>query len=158
MFRLRVVPLFLPPLRDRPLDIEPLVNKFIRALNGNSSARQVERISERALTVLRRHSWPGNVRELQNVIQYAFLLGDGPVLSEGELPDEVRSPGVDEAALDSTYSGLPAEARRIVRALERAAGNRGQAAQSLGISRSTLWRRMRDLAIDPDRLPEYPGA
>jgi transcriptional regulator of acetoin/glycerol metabolism len=90
-------------------------------------------------------------------MQYAFLLGDGPVLSEGELPDEVRSPGIDEGPLDSTYGGLPVEARRVVRALERAAGSRGQAAQSLGISRSTLWRRMRDWGIDPDRLPEFLG-
>lgn len=148
MFRLRVVPLFLPSLRDRPLDIEPLVDKFLCVLNSNSTSRKVERISEGALAVLQRHSWPGNVRELQNVLQYAFLLGDGPVISEGELPDEVRTPGLEEGLDSPAYTSLPAEARRILRALERSSGNRGQAAQSLGISRSTLWRRMRDLGIE----------
>lgn len=148
MFRLRVVPLFLPPLRDRPEDIEPLVEKFVRSLNESDNTRRIDRISERALMVLQSHSWPGNVRELQNVVQYAFLLGEGPVLGEGDLPDEVRTAGTEERSGGASYQSLPAEARRIVRALDRAAGNRGQAAQSLGISRSTLWRRMRDFGIE----------
>lgn len=154
MFRLRVVPLFLPPLRDRPDDIAPLVDKFVSALNDRGKARKVERISEGALRVLRRHTWPGNVRELQNVLEYAFLLGEGPNLSEGELPEEVRSSGQVDGQSSLSSTSLPAEARRIVRALERSAGNRGQAAQSLGISRSTLWRRMRDLGI----VSTTPGA
>lgn len=150
MFRLRVVPLFLPPLRDRPEDIEPLVQKFVHSLNESNKKRRIDRISERALAVLRSHSWPGNVRELQNVVQYAFLLGDGPVLGEGDLPDEVRPTGLDGSSGGDSYLTLPAEARRIVRALERASGNRERAAQSLGISRSTLWRRIRDFGIEPD--------
>lgn len=147
MFRLRVIPLFLPPLRQRPEDIEPLVNKFIGALNASSTERNVERVSERTLSTLRRHSWPGNVRELQNVLHYAFLLGEGPVLSEGELPDEIRSPDRDDGPPPSHFSGLPPEARRIARALERAAGSRAQAAQILGISRSTLWRKMKHFSL-----------
>src|SRR5690606_24763687 len=83
MYRLRVIPLFLPSLRERPLDIPPLVDRIVRGLNAQSSDRRVERVAPGALQALLRHSWPGNVRELQNVIQYAFLFGDGPVLSEG---------------------------------------------------------------------------
>ncbi len=147
MFRLRVIPLFLPSLRERPEDIEPLVNKFIGALNAASTGRHVERVSQQALATLRRHSFPGNVRELQNVLQYAFLLGEGPVLSEGELPDEVRFPDREDAALPPHLSGLPPEARRIARALERAAGSRSGAAKTLGISRSTLWRRMKEFGL-----------
>lgn len=148
MFRLRVIPLYLPPLRERPDDIEPLVQKFVSALNAARTGRTVDRISEGALAALQRYEFPGNIRELQNALQYAFLLGDGPVLSEAELPGEMRGGGLDDAPIQRSYKGLSAEARRIVRALERAAGNKGRAAQSLGMSRSTLWRRLRALGLE----------
>jgi transcriptional regulator with PAS, ATPase and Fis domain len=146
MFRLRVIPLFLPPLRERPDDVELLARRFVASLNDSSSGRKVESISDGALAALRQHSWPGNVRELQNVLEYAFLLGEGPVLSEAELPDEVKGSGSPaEAIPHGNLSALSPEARRIHRALERAGGHRGRAAESLGISRATLWRKMKAL-------------
>lgn len=151
MYRLRVIPLFLPSLRERPADIPPLVDKFLVALNAASTTRKVQRVAPGALQALVRHSWPGNVRELQNVVQYAFLLGDGPVLSEGDLPLDVRDRESLEEALPGSpeiSSQLPPEARRIARALERASGSRARAASSLGISRSTLWRKMRKYGLD----------
>jgi len=149
MFRLRVIPLFLPPLRERPLDIEPLVDRFIIRLNEKNASRKIERVSPGALEVLQKHQWPGNVRELQNVLEYALLLGEGPVLSEGDLPPEVRNEQfAHDPQEDHQQSLLPKEAARVVRALERAGGNRNRAAASLGISRSTLWRKMREYEIE----------
>jgi DNA-binding NtrC family response regulator len=148
MYRLRVVPLFLPSLRQRPEDIEALASHFVSRLNETSRTRQVARISPGALDALLHHAWPGNVRELQNVIEYAFLLGDGPVLSEGDLPPELRG---DAEPIDSSVEALKGKltpaAQRVARALERAGGNRSRAALSLGISRSTLWRRMKEFDL-----------
>jgi len=150
MYRLRVIPLFLPPLRERPEDISPLIHRFIDTHNQASEERQIERVSPGALRALQGHSWPGNVRELENVIQYAFLLGEGPVLAEGDLPREVidgHEP-TGEPPEPSTYEPSSPAAKRIVLALERAGGNRERAAKSLGISRSTLWRKMKKHGLE----------
>lgn len=145
MYRLRVIPLFLPALRERPSDIEPLVNQFLQRQNENG-LRHVESVSKSALRALERHDWPGNVRELQNVIEFAYLMGDGPILKESDLPNEVTLLS-ETVAVNAGSRELRGEGARIARALERAAGNRQQAAKSLGISRSTLWRRMKELGI-----------
>jgi transcriptional regulator with PAS, ATPase and Fis domain len=145
MYRLRVVPLFLPSLRQRPEDIEALATHFLGRLNETSTSRQVARIAPGALDALLHHSWPGNVRELHNAVEYAFLLGDGPVLSEGDLPPELRENFTEfESRVPVPDGQLPPKAQKIARALERAGGNRSRAAASLGISRSTLWRRMKE--------------
>jgi transcriptional regulator of acetoin/glycerol metabolism len=105
--------------------------------------------------VLDRHDWPGNVRELRNVLAYAYAIGDGPVIVPEDLPPELLGaapPEVEptaEAAV-TRRSDAP-DARRIVDALARAGGNRERAAQSLGMSRVTLWRHMRQLGISPGR-------
>ena len=151
MYRLRVLPVFLPPLRERPDDVELLAARFLERLNDSrSTRRRVERISPGAISVLKRYPWPGNVRELQNAIEFAFWLGAGPVLSEADLPPELRgeSPGASVSSTGSVTESLPAEGRRIERALERAGGNRERAASSLGVSRSTLWRKMRKYGLD----------
>ncbi len=105
-------------------------------------------ITPGALAALTRYDWPGNVRELDNAIAYAFVMGDGTTLTEVELPPEIRG---DEhrdelpSAAVLAPSSLPRsnELQRLQTALERAGGHRGRAAASLGISRSTLWRRLR---------------
>lgn len=156
MYRLRVIPLFLPALRERKNDILPLAHRFIERLNQGSNERKVERISPGAGRALEAHSWPGNVRELQNIVEYAFLLGEGPVLAEGDLPAEVLDEQSEESRAEerpvfTSFEELSPAAKRIARALERASGNRERAAQSLGISRSTLWRKMKKHGLD--RLP-----
>jgi transcriptional regulator with PAS, ATPase and Fis domain len=152
MYRLRILPLFLPPLRARQEDVELLSYHFLKRLNAQSSLRTVERISPGALRAMTHYPWPGNVRELENVIEYAFMLGDGPTLTEDELPDEVRGIAPEPTAtqanpkLDPT---LPAEARRLLTAVARANGNRERAAHSLGLSRTTLWRKLRAYGLEP---------
>ncbi|MEZ4369771.1 MAG: sigma 54-interacting transcriptional regulator [Polyangiaceae bacterium] len=153
MYRLRVIPLFLPALRERPADVGLLSQHFVAQWNERS-ARQVSHISSGALRALAAYDWPGNVRELQNAIEYAFVMGSGAVLTEAELPPEVRGEGpLAPATLNVAAEpdvDLPAEARRMVQALERAGGSRERAAQSLGISRTTLWRKLRRYGLASD--------
>jgi transcriptional regulator of acetoin/glycerol metabolism len=99
------------------------------------------------------YRWPGNVRELRNQMEYAFAVGDGPILAGGDLLPEIADPAAEPSELEPQANlppELPAasgEAARIRRALERAGGNRDRAARSLGLSRATLWRRMKALGL-----------
>jgi transcriptional regulator with PAS, ATPase and Fis domain len=154
MYRLRVVPIFLPALAARPGDVELLATRFMDELN-TGGGRRITKISPEALDALNTYAWPGNVRELRNALEYAYVIGDGPVLLEADLPPEVSgldhvgrvNPPAPPALVATT------EARRIHVALERAAGNRERAAQLLGMSRVTLWRRMRAYGLlDPDEV------
>lgn len=150
MYRLRVVPLYLPPLRDRPTDVEVLTLHFAEQLAADTG-RVIQRISPGALRALESYDWPGNVRELRNVIEYALVMGDGPVLTDAELPPEVLGlePGAPKANVGADLpSDLPAEAKRLLRALERSGGHHGRAAQALGLSRVTLWRKLRRYGLD----------
>jgi transcriptional regulator with PAS, ATPase and Fis domain len=156
MYRLRVIPIFLPPLRARAADVPLLAQKLVEELN-RQGGRQIARIAPAALEALGTHPWPGNVRELRNALEYAYVIGEGPVLVPGDLPPELLEPVREPDATVPTIAvntptpipeGTPPEIARIVRALERAGGSRERAAQMLGISRVTLWRRMRELGID----------
>ncbi|MCA9608076.1 MAG: sigma-54-dependent Fis family transcriptional regulator, partial [Myxococcales bacterium] len=93
---------------------------------------------------------PGNVRELRNVIEYAFAIGEGPVLESHELPPELRGEPPPRATRVLPLPGatIDDERARIIEALRSASGLKSQAAELLGISRTTLWRRMRALGIE----------
>jgi transcriptional regulator with PAS, ATPase and Fis domain len=150
MYRLRVVPIVIPPLRQRPEDVSLIAQKLIEELNALGE-RQVSRISHGAAQALDRHPWPGNVRELRNALEYAYVMGDGPTIEATELPDEIVRPATEvDVPLPPLIpeAELSVEEARIRRALERAAGNRTRAAQMLGLSRVTLWRHMRELGIE----------
>jgi DNA-binding NtrC family response regulator len=155
MYRLDVVPVAVPPLRARPGDVMLLAEKFVEAVNARGG-RRIERIAPGVRAMLERHDWPGNVRELRNVIEYAFVVGEGPVLLESDLPPELHEPSpaaralgrrVHARALGTEALTKSPEGVRIRRAIERADGNRERAAQILGISRVTLWRRMKALGL-----------
>ncbi|HEX4515924.1 MAG TPA: helix-turn-helix domain-containing protein, partial [Polyangiaceae bacterium] len=92
------------------------------------------------------HDWPGNVRELRSVIEAAFAIGDGPVLVENDLPREILTPHVVEVTAVNVGASND-ETARIQRALESTSGDRLRAAAILGMSRTTLWRRMRALGL-----------
>jgi transcriptional regulator with PAS, ATPase and Fis domain len=155
MYRLRIVPVFLPPLSARHGDVELLARKFIDELN-EQGGRRITRIAPAALDALVEYAWPGNVRELRSALEYAYVIGDGPVLADSDLPQEISGVAVAPPR-PAPSPGDPADgdpdARRIRMALERAAGNRERAAQMLGISRVTLWRRMRSYGLlEPDEI------
>ena len=114
MYRLRVVPIFLPPLRARPDDIDLLLWQCIDRHNRRGP-RHIARIEPEALRLLLEHSWPGNVRELQNVVEYAFAVGRGEVLKPEDLPPEFREERPPALAPDP-FAGI-SEAERIRGAL-----------------------------------------
>jgi transcriptional regulator with PAS, ATPase and Fis domain len=156
MYRLRVIPIRIPPLRERPADILLIASKIIDELNGHGR-RRIDAIAAAAEAALERYEWLGNVRELRNALSYAFAIGAGPTLELADLPPEIASPGPAGAEVvvapappdggDGDGDGVP-EARRIRDALMRTGGNRDRAAKLLGLSRVTLWRRMRALGLD----------
>lgn len=143
MYRLRVVPIFIPPLVEREGDVEALLWHFIDEFNAHGG-RQVEGVSPEARSLLLEYHWPGNVRELRNAVEYAFTVGEGSVLDEQALPPELRG------ELPPHREGQPseeAERARIEEALRMSKAQKSQAADLLGISRTTLWRRMRELKM-----------
>ncbi|MEO1173487.1 MAG: sigma 54-interacting transcriptional regulator [Myxococcota bacterium] len=134
MYRVRVVPLYLPALRDRGDDMLALARNFIER-NNERGLRRIDRVQPATVDALRMYPWPGNIRELQNVVEYAFAVGEGPVLTledltpelRGEAPDE--GPGVDLIAMES------GERRRILEALDQTRGKKAEAAARLIPSR-----------------------
>ncbi|MDQ7082212.1 MAG: helix-turn-helix domain-containing protein [Aquificota bacterium] len=130
----------LPPLRERKEDIPYLVNFFIDKFS-KEYGRNVKGISPSAMKLLLEYSYPGNVRELENIIESAVVVCRGSVIREEDLPEEIGS---------TSYSPVPRssdEADRIREALKQAGGNKSLAAKLLGIHRTTLWRKMRELGI-----------
>jgi transcriptional regulator with PAS, ATPase and Fis domain len=148
MYRLRVIPVFLPPLRMRPGDPSLLLDTFIAEMNLKSR-RKIRSVSPDVYAAFESYDWPGNVRELRNVLAYAFVIGDGERLMPGDLPAEVLL-GHDPAseAPPPPQGGMSPEMKRIADALAAAEGRRAEAAAALGMSRVTLWRRMKALGMD----------
>ncbi len=143
MYRVRVVPLYLPPLSARPGDVEMLMWHFIAALNGQSE-RQVTRIATSAHDAILSYPWPGNIRELHNVMTYSHAVGMGDAIELVDLPPELRG----EAPPDET--DMPAESgerERIISLLQQHGGRRQAVAAALGISRATLWRKMKTMHL-----------
>jgi PAS domain S-box-containing protein len=141
MYRLRVVPIFLPPLRERRGDVELLLWHFLERFNARGP-RHVRSVSPEAMRSLLDHTWPGNVRELRNVVEYAFAVGRGPELTRDELPPELRDPRPPPVRPTREDDGT-----RVRRALAEAGGHIGRAAALLGVSRPTLWRMRKRLGI-----------
>jgi PAS domain S-box-containing protein len=142
-YRLNVVRLELPALRDRPEDIPLLAEHFIDRLN-RMQGRHVAGITDAAVALLARHRFPGNVRELENLIERAFVLcGDGPIGIE-HLPEELHGSAMLATAGAAPRSALvQAEATTLEQVLRRHRGDRAAAAEELGIHRATLYRKLR---------------
>ncbi|MFM8330185.1 MAG: sigma-54 interaction domain-containing protein [Candidatus Methylumidiphilus sp.] len=141
MYRLRVVPIFLPPLRERRLDVNLLLWRLIHRHNARGH-RQIARVEPAATRALLDHPWPGNVRELQNVVEYAYAVGRGADLRLDDLPPEFREPAAAAApAALSVVAPPPDEATRLRLALAAADGKIDPAAKLLGMSRATFWRK-----------------
>ncbi|ASF47044.1 sigma-54 interaction domain-containing protein [Methylovulum psychrotolerans] len=145
MYRLRVVPIFLPPLRERREDISLLLWHFIQVHNGEN-LRKIDKIDPLAMRLLLDYAWPGNVRELHNVIEYAFAVGRGSILKVAELPPEFREPTSTESPAIAPLTNklrlsAEEEAVAIRQALQQSNGSLGHAGDLLGMSRATLWRK-----------------
>ncbi|TLM68470.1 MAG: response regulator [Deltaproteobacteria bacterium] len=141
-YRLRVVEIPLPPLRERREDIPLLVDHFVARFNERFG-RHVEGVTAGTMTLLTSYRWPGNVRELQHAIEHAFVVCRGSRLDVADLPRELQEAPPVLAPL------LVGEAAQIVAALEKAAGNKARAARLLGISRRTIYRKIEEHGIIP---------
>ena len=141
MYRVRVVVLFLPPLVERTGDLEALTWHFVQAFNARRS-RQVHAIDRAAWDAMSAYRWPGNVRELRNNLEQAFVLGEGPVLRLDELAPELSERPEPPEAKPLTLRDLQRE--QLVEAIRATGGRRDQLAERLGISRATLYRRLKE--------------
>ena len=141
-YRLRVVPIEVPSLRDRREDILPLAREFIGHACGEHACGPCSLTSE-ALDLLLAYDWPGNVRELENTIERVVVLAEGkPRIETTDLPPEIRAPG--HGSRDNEPLTLEeVERRHILAMLERFEGNRKATAGALGIGENTLWRKLR---------------
>ncbi|MGZ5043410.1 MAG: sigma-54 interaction domain-containing protein [Methylobacter sp.] len=147
MYRLRVVPIFIPPLRDRREDIGLLIWHFIQEHNA-VHFRKIEKIDPQAMRALLDYAWPGNIRELQNVVEYAFAVGRGTTLRCSELPPEFReSRAVEPQPVQNSPLSAAEESAAIRQALEQSNGMVTLAARSLGMSRATFWRKRKIYGI-----------
>ncbi|WP_322083686.1 sigma-54 dependent transcriptional regulator [Burkholderia sp. BCC1972] len=153
-YRLNVIPLHLPPLADRVADILPLAAHFL----VNAAGMRPLHLTNDAQRALLDHRWPGNVRELRNVMERAAALAPGPAVSAADLGLAVvpaRQSGTDAVPAHLLDMPLPdalatVERAAILHALERANGNRAEAARQLGIGRQSLYARMANLGIERD--------
>ncbi len=142
-YRFNVVPLEIPPLRERSEDIPLLVQAFTRRI-ALRSGRETPGVSQSALESLRAYHWPGNVRELINVLEYGFVTCKGDLIDLSHLPTYLNSGGPRKERRSSKSSAVdPRERENILRALEMAKGSRTRAAEYLGYSRVTLWKKMK---------------
>jgi len=146
-YRLNIIRLELPPLRERREDIPHLIEALINKLRARTG-REISGLSERALAALMAHPFPGNVRQLENFLEHGFVLCRSGIIDLDHLPTEVRELG----PLPGQRSGadgllVEAERRLITDALNRHAGRRKIAARELGISTTTLWRRMKQYGL-----------
>jgi DNA-binding NtrC family response regulator len=158
-YRINVVSLNIPPLRERLADIGPLAEAFIKQFN-QAHKRKVRGISKSALQICLRHSWPGNVRELENVVEQAVILCPGEYIVPESLPSYLREaglvPGLTSKDLTLDEALALAEKRFLVETLERFKWNRKMCAQALGISRTTLFNKMRRFNLFEARRQSPP--
>ena len=165
-YRISVLPVHLPPLRERREDVPHLIKRFLADLQRETGSRI--RVSAEAMEKLTTYSWPGNVRDLQNELRRSSILCDGIIL-ESHLSEQVRS-GQSVAASNLADDGtVPAErgtslpdmvveleVREIRKAWEKAQGNKSRAADMLGLSRFALQRKLEKYGIDDDRDGSVP--
>lgn len=148
-YRLNIISIEIPPLRDRKEDIPLLIDNFIKKHSKHTS-KKIDCLSEDALSVLLNYNWPGNVRELENVIERAIILSKGPVISPQDFPESLDSRyGDDKIAneLKLKEALKSPEKDLIVKALDSVSWNRNDAAAALGINRTTLYKKMQKYGL-----------
>ena len=140
LYRVNVIEVRVPPLRERPDDLDSLVRHLLDK-HGPKVGRRDCSVSDDVMAVLRRHSWPGNVRELENVIERALVLGTGPRITLADLPDSVKERPTSSAVPGSRRLA-DVEREHIVDTLRSVSGNKAAAARVLGLNRKTLYRKL----------------
>lgn len=148
-YRLNVIPIHIPPLRERKDDLPLLVETFIDELRLKTN-KPIERISREAMDAIWAYPWPGNIRELINALEYAFVICSGEIIDVSDLPDPVVSYG-EEYVFRTAYDEDGSREGQVIAALKQAHGKKNEAAKILGISRQTLWKKIRKYGIKVER-------
>ena len=146
-YRINVIPITVPPLRERVDDIPLLAEYFFRRIKLKNN-QKIQGISNEAMALLMAYAWPGNVRELKSAFEYAFVACQEPMIQPHHLPPSVRQVPIrlkDNGRRPLNRSQL--QKKELIEALEHAGGNQSRAAEILGISRVTVWNRMKKYGI-----------
>jgi transcriptional regulator with PAS, ATPase and Fis domain len=157
-FRLAVVRLTIPPLKERRQDIPFLIDHFIQRFNARRGKR-IQGVTPAVMEILMRHPLPGNVRELENVIEYCFVLCHNGLIDVKHLPDDLQPGGAVGPSSTPEPVRRPleeGEAEIIRRALARNRGSRSATAEDLRVSRTTLWRKLKKYGIQAEDYQESP--
>jgi PAS domain S-box-containing protein len=147
-YRINVIPIFLPALRERSEDIPLLAEAFFRRIRLKSGSR-AKGISNEVMHIFMEYPWPGNVRELRSAFEYAIVCCGDSLIRLRHLPPRFRQPTIVEGtAQKAPMSRQEAQKQDLVHALELTGGNRSEAAKILGVSRVTVWNRMKRFGVD----------
>ncbi len=144
-FRLNVIQIHLPPLRERKSDIKLLINYYLKKFSEKMGKPDIK-ISRRAISLLENYKWPGNIRELENVLERAVALDEDGNITPYDLPDEISGEeniGIIEKAKKKKLSLAEIEKEYILQILEECKNNRKKTAELLGITKATLWRKLK---------------
>ncbi|RLA94582.1 MAG: hypothetical protein DRG25_02180, partial [Deltaproteobacteria bacterium] len=142
-YRLNVVSIKMPLLKERKEDIPLLVNHFTHNFSTIMGYKKVTNVSPEAMDVLLKYDWPGNVRELENVIERAFALGVNERIDISDLPPEIKESGKRTKAKQEIYNLKENEIHLINKALQKTGGNKIETANLLGINIATLYRKIK---------------
>ncbi len=145
-YRLYVVVITLPPLRERQDDILLLLNHYLAHFNAENGKR-IEGFTSAAYERLAAYAWPGNIRELRNLVERMVVLARGSRIDVKDIPSQVRESSVGEVRSDADLTVEEMEKRMILQALEKTGGNKSKAAERLGISRRTLHRKLNEYGL-----------
>jgi DNA-binding NtrC family response regulator len=157
-YRLNVIPIQLPPLRERPDDVPILVEHFLREI-ASTKHTAPKRISPEVMRRFQQYRWPGNVRELRNILEQMMVLADGEMLTDRDLPSNIAESASTTTTPKEIPTGLTMEQLErlaIQKALDQFNGNRTHAANRLGISVRTLQRKLRQYELE-SRVRPFPG-
>lgn len=159
-FRINIIPVHLPALRERKEDIPLLVDHFVMAVNRNHP-RAIPGVSGRVMDIFLNYDWPGNIRELKGALEYACVINEGGPIQPEQLPPQLYNSGI-KACFEPTAAGMKADAgvqlksadrrRLLINALKEADGNQSQAARALGVSRITVWNWVKKFNINLKEL------
>jgi PAS domain S-box-containing protein len=151
-YRINVIPINLPPLRERMDDVPLLVKSFVEQMQMLTK-KEITGLTAEAMHLLMTYRWPGNVRELKAALEYAFVIKDSGLIGPPDLPGYVHENADVDICHALPNSGIECEEKTaLIEALKKSMGNKSQAARILGISRGTVWNRMRKYGINPKKI------
>jgi len=146
-FRINVFPIYCPALKERPEDIPMLIQNFIRH-GARKGGKKILGITPEAMEILTGYSWPGNVRELRNTIEYALVLCHGGLIEVKHLPPKISTDSKNNRDAVPTSPRFQKEKQMLLEALNQSGGNQTETAKLLGVSRVTVWKRIKKYNIN----------